>query len=152
VKTKKYDSRSVVADMIDGCAGAAGRTEAVRGIRALCKYFGGQYIYIPVHKANGKTTEELRNVLRDAAGEQAGALILEKLMALFEGVSVYIPQEKKAFHRLIAQEIYDRYDGIGNTIGDFCREYGMSFNTVYKLYHEGRDEKLQGKFEFTEEQ
>jgi Mor family transcriptional regulator len=150
MKTKNHDGRTIAADMIGECGAVVGRDVAVRAIRELCRHFGGQLVYIPVHKTTGKTTEELHGVLRDAAGDRDAALMLEKLMTLYGGCQIYIPMEKKAFHRLIALEIYGKFDGITKTIGDICREYGMSFNTVYKFYYEGRDEKTQGIFDFME--
>jgi Mor family transcriptional regulator len=136
--------------MIDGCGDVVDRPIAINAVREICRYFGGQYIYIPVHKLNGKTTEELYGVLRDAAGDPAAERMLEKLMALFGGLQIYIPMEKKVFRQLYALEIYKKYDGINKTIGDLCREYRMSFNTVYNLYHEGRDNETQLLFEFAE--
>jgi Mor family transcriptional regulator len=136
--------------MIDGCADVVGRPAAVKGIRAVCRYFGGQLIYIPKHKTSGDTTEELHGVLRDAAGDADSGRMLKKLMALYGGYQIYIPIEKKAFKKIIAREIYEHY-GVDKTIGDLCREYNISFNTVYRFFYEGRDEKLQGKFEFAEE-
>jgi Mor family transcriptional regulator len=76
--------------------------------------------------------------------------MLGKLMALFGGRSVYILMEKKVFHKIIAQEIYDRFDGSNKALRSLCREYDISYTHVYRLYHKGRDEKLQGKFEFSE--
>jgi Mor family transcriptional regulator len=137
--------------MIEGCCTVADRAVAVKAIREICRYFGGQYVYIPKHKTGGKTVEELYGLLRDAAGDSEAGRMLEKLMALYGGYQIYIPMEKKAFHQLIVREIYEKYDGINATIGDLCREYGLSFNTVYKFYHEGRNEKAQGVFNFGEE-
>jgi Mor family transcriptional regulator len=136
--------------MIDGCADVVDRPTAVRSIRAVCRYFGGQLLYIPTSKTTGTTTGELYGVLRDSAGEYNGRLMLEKLMALFGGTPVYIPMEKGAFKEAIAREIYDRYDGNNETLRDLCREYSISFTQVYRLYYAGRDEKTQGKFEFSE--
>jgi Mor family transcriptional regulator len=148
MKAKNHDGPSIVADLIEGFGAAAGRETAVKAVREICRHFGGQYVYIPAHKTTGKTTEELRGLLLDAAGDAAASLMLEKLMALYGGFQVYIPMEKKAFRRTIAREIYERYDGVSETVGDLCREYSMSFNTVYRFYHEGRDEKAQAEFQF----
>jgi Mor family transcriptional regulator len=150
MKIKNYDGRSVVADMIDGCSAVADRPAAVRAVREICRYFGGQCVYIPAHKTTGRTAEELHGLLRDAAGDPGADLMFEKIMALFGGYQVYIPMEKYAFRGTIAREIYERYDGNNETVGDLCREYGISFNTVYRLYYEGRDEKSQIQFDFTE--
>ena len=152
MKTGSYGGRSVVLDMIEGCGAVADRAVAVKAVREVCRHFGGQLVYVPAHKTTGHTTEELRGILRDAAGDPGADLLLEKLMALYGGCQVYIPMEKKAFRRMIALEIYEKFDGINNTLGDMCREYHISFNTVYALYHEGRDEKAQMQFSFGEEQ
>jgi Mor family transcriptional regulator len=148
VKIKNYDGRSVVRDMIEGCSDVVDRAVAVKAIREVCRYFGGQYVYVPLHKTSGKTTEELYGLLRDAAGDADAGRILAKLMAMFGGYQVYIPMEKGAFRGTIAREIYERYGK--EPIGDLCREYSMSFNTVYQFYHEGRNEKAQGVFNFGE--
>jgi Mor family transcriptional regulator len=145
--TKNYEGRLAASDMVAACSDVADRAAAVKAIRAVCKYFGGQIVYFPKNKTTGKTTEELHGVLRDAVGDYHGGLMLKKLMALYGGGPVYIPVEKKAFREIIAQEIYEHY-GVDKTIGDFCREYTMTFNTVYRLYYEGRDNKLQAEFEF----
>jgi Mor family transcriptional regulator len=136
--------------MIEGCGAVVDRAVAVKAIREICRYFGGQYVYIPLHKTTGKTTEELHGLLRDTVGDGDAGRILEKLMALYGGYQIYVPIEKKAFRQLIVREIYEKYDGINKTIGDLCREYGIAFNTVYKFYHEGRNEKAQGVFNFEE--
>jgi Mor family transcriptional regulator len=148
MKAKTHHGPSIVADLIEECGAAVGRDAAVRAIREVCRHFGGQYVYIPAHKTTGKTTAELYGLLLDAAGDAAADLMLEKLMALYGGCQVYIPMERKAFRRMIAREIYERYDGVSETIGDLCREYNISFNTVYRFYHEGRDEKAQAEFQF----
>lgn len=150
MKTKNYDGRSIVADMIEGCGKIADRNAVVKAIREVCRYFGGQYIYIPLHKTTGKTVEELHGVLRDAAGDPDAGLILKKLMALYGGYQVYIPMEKSAFRDAIAREIYECYKGDHDSIGDICRRYNISFNTLYKLYYRGRDNKAQGVFDFGE--
>jgi Mor family transcriptional regulator len=146
----KAGSYSIVLDMIEGCSAVVDRSAAVKAIREVCRYFGGQYVYIPLRKTTGKTTEELHGLLRDAVGDADAGRILEKLMSLYGGYQIYIPMEKKAFRPLIVQEIYKKYDGINTTIGDLCREYGMSFTAVYKFYHEGRNEKAQMQFQFEE--
>jgi Mor family transcriptional regulator len=150
VKFKDYDGRSIVADMIEGCGKAVGRDIAVKAIRELCRYFGGQLVYVPIHKTTGNTTEELHGVLRDAVGDSDAVMILEKIMALFGGHQIYIPMERGAFRDTIAREIYERYDGSHETVGDLCRRYGISFNTMYKLYYRGRDNKAQIQFQFEE--
>jgi Mor family transcriptional regulator len=151
MKAKNYDGRSVVADMIEGCGKVVDRDVVAKAIREVCRYFGGQLVYIPVHKTSGKTTEELHGILRDAAGDPDAGLMLGKLMALYGGQQIYIPMEKSAFRDTVAREIYECYTGNHDSIGDICRRYNISFNTLYKFYHLGRDNKAQGVFDFGEE-
>ena len=143
--------RTIAADMVEGCSTVVDRAAAVKAIREVCRYFGGQYVYISKHKTDGKTMEELRGLLRDAAGDRDAGLMLEKLMALYGGYQLYIPKEEKAFHHLIIREIYEKYDGITTSIGDLCRKYNIAFNTVYAFYHEYQDRLAQGVFNFGEE-
>ena len=146
--TKAYDGRTVIEDMVEGCEKLVGRPVAVKALRAVCRYFGGQLVYIPVAKATGDTTVELRGVLADAVGDATGEKILDKIMALYGGVQLYIPMERGAFRDIIAREIFERYDGNKEKIRDLCREYGMSFVQVYRLWAEGRDSKLQMALDF----
>ena len=148
--TKAYDGRTVIADMIEGCNGFVPRSSAIRALRAVCRYFGGQLIYIPVNKTAGGTTEELRGVLTDEAGDRDGGKILERIMSLFGGCQIYIPMERGAFRDIIAREIYELYDGDKKKIRDLCREYGMSFTQVYRLWGKGRDNKIQLSLDFEE--
>ena len=148
MKTIDYGDRTIIADMIESCAGLVGQPVAVKALRAVCRYFGGQLIYIPVSKTNGDTTKELHGILIDEVGEVYGERILKKIMALYGGYQIYIPMEKKAFKDIIACEIYERYDNDKNKIRDLCREYGISFTQVYRLWLAGRDSKKQMAFDF----
>ena len=148
MSARAYDGRTVIADMIEGCTGLVGKPVAVKAMRAVCRYFGGQLIYIPVTKTTGDTTGELRGVLVDAVGDAAGEKILDKIMSLFGGVQIYIPMEKGAFRDIIAGEIFERYDNDKKKVRDLCREYGISFAQVYRLWIEGRDNKKQMELEF----
>jgi Mor family transcriptional regulator len=148
---KNYDGRTIASDMIDGCGDVVKMPVAVKAIRAVCKYFGGQLLYIPLNKTSGGTTGELRGCICDAVGDNDGEKILGKLMALFGGTQIYVPMEKGAFRSIIAREVYEGYDGEKKTIRDLCREYQMSFTQVYRLWVEGRDNKAQIHFEFEDE-
>ena len=147
-----YDGRTLVADMIDSCSDVVERDAAIKGIREICKFFGGQMLYLAKFKSDGDTTEELRGILSDAVGDGAGERMLQKLMITFGGIQLYIPMEKNAFREVIAREIYDRYDGTNAKIKDLCREYGLSFTKVYRLWAEGRDNKNQMLFDFGDNQ
>jgi Mor family transcriptional regulator len=147
---RKHEDMTIAGDIIEVCRATVDRAVAVKAVRELCRYFGGQLVYIPVRKISGDTTKELLGVLRDAAGEADADRILAKLMVLYGGHQIYIPMERTAFRNLIACEVFERYDGNTATIGDICREYGFSFNTLYTLYYEGREIKLQKEFQFEE--
>lgn len=145
---RDYDGRTVITDMIEGCAGFVEQSVIIRAFRAVCRYFGGQLLYVPATKHTGDTTIELRGVIVDEVGEADGDKILDRIMALFGGYQVYIPMERGAFRDIIAREIYERYDGDKQKIRDLCREYGMSFTQVYRLWAEGRDNKKQMVLDF----
>ncbi|QQO10324.1 Mor transcription activator family protein [Breznakiella homolactica] len=131
---------NLVQEMILACEEALGNKDtAVRGVRAICKWFGGQLIYIPRSKTEGaKNSEKLKDILFGALGEKDGAVMLKKIMAYFGGVQLYIPIEQRAFKKEIAQEIYDRYDGTQESMRRLCREYGISFSQVYRLWSSGQ--------------
>jgi Mor family transcriptional regulator len=140
---KAYGGRTIITDMAEGCTGLVKQSVAIKALRAVCRYFGGQLLYIPITKNTGDTTSELRGVLVEAVGDASGERILGKMMSLFGGSQVYIPMEKNAFRDIIAREIYERYDGDKEKIRDISREYGISFSQVYRLWAEGRDNKKQ---------
>jgi transposase-like protein len=54
-----------------------------------------------------------------------------------------MPLERCAFKREIAREIFERYDSSTNTMGDICREYGISYTQVYRLWYAGQKVKLE---------
>ena len=133
-----YDGRTIADDMVDMCAGIVDKDTAVKAVRAACRYFGGALVYIPAVKTTGSFMEEIHGVLCDAVGDRDGDLILMKLIALYGGLQLYMPMEKNAFRKEIAQEIFDRYASGKDKIRDLCRDYAMSFVQVYRLWYEGR--------------
>jgi Mor family transcriptional regulator len=139
--SRVYDSRTIIDDMIDGCCDVVGRDAAIKGIRAVCRYFGGTPLYIPVSKTTGDTIEEFHGVLCDAVGDHDADVMMDKIMSLFGHHQIYIPMEKKAFQEVIAHEIYERYGGNKENMRDLCREYGMSFTQIYRLWKKGRKNK-----------
>ena len=149
--SKAYEGRTIITDMIEGCNGIVEKSVAVRALRAVCRYFGGQLVYIPMDKTTGDTIAELRGALVDEVGDGDAERILEKIMALFGGIQIYIPMERGGFRDIIAREIYEKYDGDKKKIRDLCREYGMSFSQVYRLWAEGRDNKKQMALDFGNE-
>lgn len=136
--------------MVTLCAQRTGdRETAVRGIRAVCQYFGGQQIFIPKFKTSGSSIGgQLRGILSDAVGDSDAEKMLDVLMTMFGGVQIYIPMEYRAFRSEIAAEIKEKYDGNMETLRDLCREYRMSFTQVYRLWHKAQEEKLQNQFDF----
>jgi Mor family transcriptional regulator len=145
-----YDGRGIANDMIDACGRVVDRAVAIKAVREVCRYFGGQLLYVPASKTTGETMEELRGVLRDAAGDPDGDRIFSKIVALFGGYQIYIPQEDKAFRRLLAKEVYEKYNGTRASRGALCREYHISYTTVYRLRSEWLNEMAQMTFDFDE--
>jgi len=137
----KSDS-TLAEDMIILCSAAGCSQTAQKGIRALCRYFGGQMIYIPVKKDSGTAAGKIRNVLADAVGDKAAQDILEKIMFRFGGFQMYVPLERCAFRKIIALEIYERNYKNNEAINDLAREYNISFTLAYTLWREGQREKL----------
>lgn len=130
---------NLAAEMVSSCSLRLGRGEhetAVKGIRAICQYFGGQMIFLPkFKKEKSETTEEIRGVLADAVGDGAAETMLDVLMSQFGGVPLYIPKENRAFRDELAKEIREKYDGTKEMRGELCRIYNMSFSQIYRLYH-----------------
>ena len=132
---------SLAADMILLCGDAVGTETAQKGIRALCRYFGGQMIYIPMKKETGKSAEKIRGVLADAVGDDVARAMLDRLMLRFGCLQIYIPLERYAFKTTIALEIFERQNGNGVSMNDLAREYGISSAHAYRLWRKGRHEK-----------
>lgn len=130
---------NLASEMVFSCSARLGKGEhdtAVKGIRAICKYYGGQMIFLPKFKKdNSETAEQLRNILADAVGDGAAETMLEVIMFQFGGVPLYIPQETRAFRDEMAKEIKERYDGTQETMRELCRDYKISFAQVYRLWH-----------------
>ena len=128
----------LASEMVASCSARLGKGEhenAVKGIRAICQYYGGQMIFLPKFKADSETAEQIRGVLADAVGDGTAETILDVLMSQFGGVPLYIPQESRAFRDEMAKEIKERYDGTQETMRDLCRDYKISFAQVYRLWH-----------------
>lgn len=129
----------LASEMVAACSARLGKGElgtAVKGIRAICQYYGGQMIFLPrFKKDSSETAEQIRGVLADAVGDAAAETMLETLMSQFGGVPLYIPQECRAFRNEMAKEIKERYDGTQETLRALCRDYKISFVQVYRLWH-----------------
>lgn len=135
---------NLVEEMIFACTEATGnRNTAIRGVRAICKWFGGQLVYIPRTKIEGtKNSEKMRSILYDAVGEKDAEKMLKHLITFFGGVQLYIPIEQRAFKKEIAEEIYAQYDGTQDSMRNLCREYGISFAQVYRLWSKGQTTRV----------
>jgi Mor family transcriptional regulator len=140
-----YKSRknALVEDLILSCAdGGVSSETAQKAIRALCRYYGGQMIYIPAKKENGTSAENLRRVIVDAVGDGAAEKIIGRIMRLYGNMQLYIPFERTAFRKTIALEIYERYGKDGSSMNDLARDYNISFSLAYNLWKKGQHEKL----------
>jgi Mor family transcriptional regulator len=133
---------SLAEDMILLCSTAVGPETAQKGIRALCRYFGGQMIYVPLKADNGMSAEKIRGVLADAVGDRPAQEMLDKIMFRWGSFQIYVPLERFAFRKIIALEIYERNYAHQVSMNDLAREYGISFRFVYKLWKEGQCEKF----------
>jgi len=135
---------SVLAnDLILSCAkGGVSSETAQKAVRALCRHYGGQMLYIPSKKEDGISAENLRSVLADAVGDSDAEKILGRVMALYGSLQLYIPMEKTAFRKVIALEIYERYNNDAGSMNDLARSYGISFTLAYRLWKMGQHEKL----------
>lgn len=141
-KNKNRRELNLAEEMIIFCAnGGVKNDEAQKAIRALCRYFGGQMIYVPSKKDDGKTANTIRGLLTDAAGENTADRVLERMMTLYGGGQVYVPLERSAFRKIIALEIFERYNKGGVSMNDLAREYHITFTHAYRLWREGRHEK-----------
>lgn len=142
-------SNALVEDLILSCTGQYVSSEAAqKAVRALCRYYGGQMVYIPAKKEDGTSAEKLRSVIADAVDTRAANEIVGKMMRLYGDTQKYIPFEKCAFRKTIALEIFERSGKNGITMNDLAREYGISFTLAYNLWKEGRHEKLKPSMPF----
>jgi Mor family transcriptional regulator len=128
--------------MILVCSQAVGAESAQQGIRALCRYFGGQMIYIPVRDKGGVSAQKIHGILAEATTDTVASIMLEKLMFCYGGLQCYIPLERCAFHKTIALEMYRRYDQRALPMNDLARQYNISAHHAYALWKIGRHEKL----------
>lgn len=131
------ENLNLANEMVASCSARLGKGEhetAVKGIRAICQYYGGQMIFLPKFKRdNSKTAEQIFGILADAVGDGTAETMLEVLMSQFGGVQLYIPQEVRAFRDEVAMEVYEKYDGTDESRGEICRAYKISFTQIYRL-------------------
>ena len=141
---------NLMQEMLRELAGRGIENErALQALRALSSWFGGQLLYIPQQKrTQSRIGEEIYGVLADAVGDVDAERIYDIIARFYGGVQWYIPVEKTAFRKQIAQEIAQKYNGSVDSMRDLCRKYGMSFNQMYRLYHEGQEALRQAEFDF----
>jgi Mor family transcriptional regulator len=139
---RKTDCQNIALDIVDACHGALDRNTAIKGVRNLCRYFGGAMYYIPVKKKDGRTVKEMYETLREAVGDRGADIIIDKTMALFGGLQIYIPLERSAFENVIAEEIYKRHTEENANMLEMSRDYGFSFTKIYGLWKKGQKIKL----------
>jgi len=134
---------ALAEDLILSCSGGRVSSEtAQRAVRALCRHYGGLMVYVPGRKDDGRSAERLRGVVADAVGDGDAEEIVGRIMRLYGNTQVYFPMERNAFRKTIALEIYERAGGGGASMGELAREYGVSFAQAYRLWGEGRAERL----------
>lgn len=142
---------NIAREMVYECERVLGKDMhdiILMGIRAVCRYYGGQMIFLPKYKADDSDVcRGMKRVLRGAVGKYSNAM-LSILMQMFGGVSIYIPMEVRAFKKEVSREIRNRYDGKIETGREICREYKISFTQMYRLWHKGGREDNQGGFKF----
>jgi Mor family transcriptional regulator len=136
----KNSDVSRVDDMIILCSTAVGSETAQKGVRALCRHFGGRLVYVPVKKDDGRSAEKIRGVLVDAVGDRPAQKMLDCLMIGSGGLQIYIPFEYKAFKKIIGLEIYERNQN-GESMDSLAADYRISFNHAYTLWRIGQREK-----------
>lgn len=138
----KTNELSFAEDLILHCTNKRISSEqAQKAVRAICRYFGGQMIYIPVsgeQSAHEGAGSELAGVIADAVDGDIAPEIFERIKGIYGGMQIYIPMEKSAFKKIIAIEIYRRYGKDGTTMNSLAREYNMSFSQCYRLWRDGQ--------------
>lgn len=121
---------------------------ALKAMRSLSIYFGGQQLYIPQRLEGSRLADEIIGVMADEVGDADAKKIYNILGALYSGVQWYVPLEKNAFRAVIAKEILAAYDGTTDSMRKLCREYGVSYTTIYRLYYSALRKKLQKELDF----
>jgi len=135
--------RALAEDLILSCTGGrVTSATAQTAVRALCRHLGGVMVYVPAAKEDGRSAERLRGIVADAVGDGAAEEIVGRIMRLYGNTQQYIPLERNAFRKTIALEIFTRLGDEGTTMTDLALEYGITFSHGYRLWREGRAERL----------
>lgn len=121
----------IVSDLLSCLDGVVSKQDAIKAVRILLKELGGQLVFF---NQRSRTAKCLLKLLPQIPNN-----ILQKWMDTFRGNQIYLPFERNAFRKTIAQEIYKRYDGSTDCLFNLVHEYGISYTQVYRLYKEGRD-------------
>jgi Mor family transcriptional regulator len=136
------DCQNIMLDIVNACHGYLDKNTAVKGVRNLCRYFGGGMYYIPIKRKDGRCITEIRDTLSEAIGERGANIIIDKMMVMLGGLNIYIPLEISAFKDVIAEEIYRRNAYENTSMREIFKDYGISFNMAYILWKKGRRIKL----------
>lgn len=136
---------SLFNEILNSATGAVcDRTTAAKALRGLCRWYGGQMVYLPKTRwRESKRGEEIFGVMADATDDASSEKIMDCITPLFGGFQIYVPFETGIFSREVAREIHERYDGTEETKNDLCREFHISFAKFYKLWHDADDDKRQ---------
>jgi len=137
-KQKKLRDNEVTRDLIIICNGYADLSEVKRGVRALCRVYGGQFLYIPAIKTKGSSAEAVFTVLAEEVGERTAGVMLDRFMMVYGGMTLYIPFENHAFQKEIAQEIYERHSPARGSMSALASRYGISVVQAYNLWKAGQ--------------
>lgn len=135
---KTTDHQNIILDIVDACSIEIDRSIAIKGMRTICRNYGGGMYYFPANKKNGRFISEVRETLKEAVGETSAEIIIDKMMALLGYSPVYIPFEKGAFRDIVAEEIYIRNVREGVPVSQLFRDYGLTTVCAYKLWKEGQ--------------
>lgn len=147
---KLMENHLFIKDMIASLSCELDPDTAKRGIRTLCRYFGGQLLYIPANKDDGIAAEKIRGVLSDEVGDGDAEKIIAKLMLFYGGIQLYVPLERTGFKGDIAREIYEKYDGTPESMNELCREYNVTFTQIYRSVHSVMEMKRQERIRKTQ--
>ena len=148
-KSRKSRGSALVEDLILSCTGGGVTSEdAQKAVRALCRYYGGQTVYIPARKNGGVSAENLHSVVMCEVSGDAAEKIVDSIMTLYGSMQIYIPLERCAYKKIMALEIYERNSKNGVAIKDLAREYNISGNYAYKLWKQGQREKIKPSMPF----
>ncbi len=65
--------------------------------------------------------------------------VVRQILKDFGGMQVYLPRPESAFRKDDYAAINEAFDG--TNARELCREYNITFNTLYKIIRQERDRK-----------